>query len=509
MNQPRPTGNYGYERGLWRASVRVMSTTVVQALPITREPVLVMTCDPAEAAWLRETLEPRFTLGVCGSASAGLAALRQRPRQPIVLGSRLADTTPVGFLADARAQVMAALGEDALVLTVGDQGPAGATLEADAVFYAITRGLHGHDVRALVDCAVAELRARACPPPHAMRGASEAAQLQQVLGLARRLALQDDATQAASVAEEAVLELTDALRARCLFYDAESSELWRAAGDGQEGGRATAGLAGFAARTVRTVVVPRADQDPRYAPAIDDPQGAGDERLLVVPVTDPRGQVHAVLVAVRRERQPEFDAADVELLQALVEQWGPLLGQLTLRQQAEAVLAEARAEHEQRVVFRADAMRLHDEGQRTGEVLRGSPGWASVSYWLVLAFVVVGIAYLALGRVHQHSVGPAVIHTEGQHELTAVVAGKVVGLEVEPGQAVAAGQVLARLYDAAEEAELEQLDVEWRARLRQFLASPGRSRRSRAARGPAGAAGSRARAPRGTHDSRPGGRTDR
>lgn len=294
-----------------------------------------------------------------------------------------------------------------------------------------------------------------------------AARLTRILDIARDLAGIDDLGDMGLALQAAVCESVDADRAHCLFHDAERGILWSE--DDREGHEdelgAFHGLAGFAARIGEPAYAARASDDPRYERNIDDPPGTGDESLAVQPIAESDGTVHAVLVAVR-SGEP-FATTEQARLADLAEHAAPSVHQLSLRAEAEAILTRGPDD-----IFRAEARDAYVSRGRSGDVVRVLPPWVRWAYWLLLALLAIGAVYLVVGRVDEYSVGPSVVRMSGRSDVTAHVPGKVVAVEAVPGQSVHAGQVLARLYDAAEAAELERFERDLHAQLRARMLDP-------------------------------------
>jgi len=124
-------------------------------------------------------------------------------------------------------------------------------------------------------------------------------------------------------------------------------------------------------------------------------------------------------------------------------------------------------------VFRREALEHQLQGhRREGEPLRISPAWTRWVYWLLLAVFAAGLLFALLGRLYEYAEGPAVVRVEGRAELTALAAGTVTAVQVQPGQGVDAGQVLMRFYDAQEGAELERIGREFELQLVNYLKNP-------------------------------------
>ena len=121
-------------------------------------------------------------------------------------------------------------------------------------------------------------------------------------------------------------------------------------------------------------------------------------------------------------------------------------------------------------LFRKEAI-AHYAGTRTeGEILRLTPRWTAWTFGLLVAVFVAAVLYAILGTMDEYATGIALVRVDGRAELTARQAGIVAGVEVEPGQRVAAGQILVRFH--GDVAELERLDQEFDLQLMKTLANP-------------------------------------
>ncbi|MGH1342799.1 MAG: biotin/lipoyl-binding protein [Nannocystales bacterium] len=125
-----------------------------------------------------------------------------------------------------------------------------------------------------------------------------------------------------------------------------------------------------------------------------------------------------------------------------------------------------------RIQFREEALKAHRMGARPGRPLHIVSTWTR---WAVVVTVVVAFAamlFAATARVGEYAQGVAILRRDGREAATSAVVGTVQTIEVEHGQRVVAGQVLVRLDDAAQRAELERVRREHHQRLVEVLRFP-------------------------------------
>lgn len=440
--------------------------------------------DPAARQWLRGVVAGRYGLDEVDTGAAALERLAAGATRIVIVGRRLADMDGEELLARA-APYLAAERRTPVTFLLADL--AGETPDVDdtqiPVFYRLVRGMDPRRVGELVAQATAKL------PPLPPREPDPA--LAAVVGeYARAIGAEVEPDTAARAAIAAAVHLVGADRARCLYCDDESGQLWsgvpepgdeggggdKGGGDGdggEDGVRAPgwSGIAGFAARAVAGVIVPHAAEDALYRAEIDDPGGTGRERLAVQPVVGPDGHVHAVLIAVRDGTRPPFNHADLDKLEALAAAWAPYVLQLSMRVEADQILGD-RLDRGPSDMFRQEAIvHLVRRGQR-GDVVRVHPGWVRAAYWLVLASLLALVGFAALAHVHEYAEGAAVVQFTGRNELIAHEAGTIASLEAVRGQRVERGQVLARLHDAEQVGQLRSLETEFESKLVAYLQSP-------------------------------------
>lgn len=291
---------------------------------------------------------------------------------------------------------------------------------------------------------------------------SEAERRSRAYTTTRPLAVAEDPKVAARTAVEALRETIDADRARCVFVDAAGGELWC----GEDEWRADRGLVAWSARTGAVAVTTEAASDPRWVPT-DDPEGRGDDRVLVQPLLGDDREVHAVMVASRSRRRAAFSENDLAHARAFAELAGPLMQQLARHVEARAVLDRSRDDD----LFRREAALAH-AGDRWGDVLRVTPRWVPWVYAALVATMIAGAVFLVFGRVSTYSRGAGVVRLRERAEVTATAAGNVRSIDVVVGQEVEPGDVIARLDDSAQTAQVARLENTFRDRLRQRLLSP-------------------------------------
>ncbi len=273
----------------------------------------------------------------------------------------------------------------------------------------------------------------------------------------RRLAMQSDLAGMAGIAADTAAQLGHAIRARCYYFDAGQAVLWTHDGDEFS---ATAGLAGAAARSGQVQVAPVAHLNPRYRREIDDPAGAGAERILAQPIVTTEGEIHAVVVITRSATLAPFSNPELALLALWASQVAPLFHMLHVEGQAEQAQLDAGAIG-QRGIYREEALEgLVAAEEDFGVLLDRHPGSALYPYLLVIAVVLTAGLFFALVDVREYASGPAFIVSAAHHDVAATRGGVVGSLLVAPGDAVEPGQLLATYSARAERAELVRAQAE-------------------------------------------------
>jgi multidrug efflux pump subunit AcrA (membrane-fusion protein) len=124
-------------------------------------------------------------------------------------------------------------------------------------------------------------------------------------------------------------------------------------------------------------------------------------------------------------------------------------------------------------LFRKEAEEAFASGGQRGAPLALAPRWISHSYWLIVAVAVAALLFALIAKVGEFAHGPAVVRALGRLDLATPTGGIVIGVDVQPGMRVAAGQTLVRFHTEAERQELDHIDREFELKLVRILLQPG------------------------------------
>ncbi|MCP3960425.1 MAG: HlyD family efflux transporter periplasmic adaptor subunit [bacterium] len=361
-----------------------------------------------------------------------------------------------------------------LVLNAGPDLKAFEDLILDErIYYLAQRPPGAAEVTALVrNAARRYLESTGGEPDSAPRqGTAQPAREGTLVDLLRRIAIQDDAADIAELVIEGARGAVQTDRVYCLLYDPVEEILWARDPSSLEKREESpaVGLVSFVLRSGLPVIEERIGQNPRYDPEADDPLGTGRERFLAVPIASSDRTV-AVLAVVRDGAQPPFDAGELHRLERLAAQAAPYLA-AQLPSGAQSVVAGQSGFQEG--LYRSAATTPSDgRDEAQPDPLRISPMWSRISYWLLVAALVTFLVYSLIGKIDEYATGIAIVRITGRTDVTALTAGTVTAVEVSPGQLVEAGQVLVRLNDERESAELERIEREFRLQLIKRLRDP-------------------------------------
>jgi len=123
-------------------------------------------------------------------------------------------------------------------------------------------------------------------------------------------------------------------------------------------------------------------------------------------------------------------------------------------------------------LFRQEALEHYNRGEVHGSLLKLTPFWVRITYWLVVALALSLALVLALVDVHEHAQGRLLIQVQGVEDITSTAGGRVSRILVSRGQRVRAGEPLVELYARGETAERDRVVQEFRAQLATRLTDP-------------------------------------
>ena len=169
-----------------------------------------------------------------------------------------------------------------------------------------------------------------------VEGGPTAADLMEVLGVARSLAASHELQPLLELVEASVLRVLDCDRAGVFVLDERTNELAGRAVTGEPGLRfpADRGIAGSVLRAGVAIRLEDAHLDPRFNPEVDRRTGYRTRSMLTVPVRDWLDRPIGVLTALNKHGGP-FESRDEAVAAALAVQVGVAIQRQLLLDQAE------------------------------------------------------------------------------------------------------------------------------------------------------------------------------
>jgi biotin carboxyl carrier protein len=125
-----------------------------------------------------------------------------------------------------------------------------------------------------------------------------------------------------------------------------------------------------------------------------------------------------------------------------------------------------------RPLFRPEAVQYRASREDDADILRIDARWPDWTYRIILVAAVVAVAFAALVPVREYASGPAVVRVDGLRVVTAIVPGTVERLLVQPGQHVAADDLLLEMNGDLEQLELARATSEFELQLGRLLRDP-------------------------------------
>lgn len=107
-----------------------------------------------------------------------------------------------------------------------------------------------------------------------------------------------------------------------------------------------------------------------------------------------------------------------------------------------------------------------------GALLRYDRAWTQWAYVAAVLIALCAFAFCCTFNVYEYAGGPAVVRVDGKRTITTPAAGVVENFAVRPGQFVKQNELLVRLHDADEVAELNRVKAEYEQQLIRLMLNP-------------------------------------
>ena len=255
----------------------------------------------------------------------------------------------------------------------------------------------------------------------------------------RRLALQADLAGADRVLRDALAELTSSLSCSIVYPGQDG--LWTL-GDDDE--------------------IPR-DAQPLVAIA-NARRAVIASHVAMIPVLTSAEAV-AVITLTRNPRQPGYQVIEQIAMIALAREAAPILHHLVVQhlQRASEIKADKGS------LYRGEALEAHRTRGQEGQLVHLSPVWVKRAYPLLVATLLIAVAFAVFIKVPTYSTGTAVVVFEGSTSVTATANGTVEKVFVKENEAVKKGDPLVQLNSPEEASQLVASETEWRDLQVQFL----------------------------------------
>jgi membrane fusion protein (multidrug efflux system) len=191
----------------------------------------------------------------------------------------------------------------------------------------------------------------------------------------------------------------------------------------------------------------------------------GSHTALVPVLT--ASEVVAVVTLTRNPRNPAYHPFEHVAAIALAREAAAILHHLAVQHLQHA--AEVNAD--KGGLYRGEALEAHRTRGQEGQIVQLSPTWVRRTYPILVGTLIIGIIASILVTVPTYSTGTGVVVFEGA-PITAPIGGNVEAIHVAARQAVTKGQVLVKLNNAAEAAELAAATSDYENATLQYLYDP-------------------------------------
>ncbi len=235
--------------------------------------------------------------------------------------------------------------------------------------------------------------------------------------------LQADLPGLTRLTAEATASLSNAHVARCFVYDSREEIL--SGVDSSTGFRytesAAAGLTAFVARSGERIELDDAASDPRYDESLDNPGGQDHTHFIALPIGSHSGEVLGVLTAVRSANEPRFSQDEIHVFATIAACAAVRMREIRLQDRLQAtVLERSRGLQSNSAIFREEALKYHvGKWDQEGGILKTNPTWLNRTHWVMLAILLLGIAYLSIAHIDEYASGPAVVRPRFKVDPTA------------------------------------------------------------------------------------------
>jgi multidrug resistance efflux pump len=277
-----------------------------------------------------------------------------------------------------------------------------------------------------------------------------------IYGWVRRLALQADLHGADRVLRDALLDLTSSLSVSIVYPGPDG--LWSLDADEEiprdaqpVGPRASAPLPAKPAGLPPIIAVAQARR------------AVLASHTALVPVLTTSETV-AVVVLTRNPRNPGYHPAEHIAMIAMVRESAAILHHLAVAHLQKAAEIQA----DKGGLYRGEALEAHRSRGHEGVPVHLTPGWVRRTYPILIVTLLAALAISIFITVPTYSTGQGMVVLQGT-AVTAPAPGTVDQVLVQQGDRVRAGQVLAKLHAANEEAELELARTELENLLVQYM----------------------------------------
>ena len=175
----------------------------------------------------------------------------------------------------------------------------------------------------------------------------------------------------------------------------------------------------------------------------------------------------AVIKIDRNPRQPAFNMVDHVTMAGVARECASIMHHLVV----EHLQRRGEAEADKKSLYRHEALESHRRRGQEGTLTELTPGWVRATYRILIAALIVAVAFAIFIHVPTYSSGHGTVVYKGT-PITSPAPGTVEAIYVSSGMQVPKGALLLKLKADKEEADLEQAKREYVAAQQQYLIDP-------------------------------------